>query len=39
MDATGRLSDMIPALVEEASDAYRALGLVSSPVAETPVLT
>jgi CheY-like chemotaxis protein/PAS domain-containing protein/HPt (histidine-containing phosphotransfer) domain-containing protein len=39
MEATGRLSDMILALVEEASDAYRALGLVSSPVAETPVLT
>jgi two-component system, sensor histidine kinase and response regulator len=39
MAAVGRMSGAIPALVEEAADAYRALGLISSPVARTAVMT
>jgi two-component system, sensor histidine kinase and response regulator len=37
--AVGRMSGAIPALVEEAADAYRALGLISAPVARTAVMT
>ncbi len=35
MAAVGRMSGAILALVEEAADAYRALGLISAPVART----
>jgi HPt (histidine-containing phosphotransfer) domain-containing protein len=39
MAAVGRMSDAIPALVEEAANAYRALGLISAPVARTAAMT
>jgi hypothetical protein len=38
MAAVGRISGAIPALVEEAADAYRALGLISAPAARTAVM-
>jgi two-component system sensor histidine kinase/response regulator len=34
-----RLSGVIPSLVEEAADAYRALGLISAPATQMTVMT
>jgi CheY-like chemotaxis protein/HPt (histidine-containing phosphotransfer) domain-containing protein len=39
MAAVGRMSGEIPALVEEAADAYRMRGLISAPAARTAVMT
>ena len=39
MTAVGRMSGEIPALVEEAADAYRMRGLISAPAARTAVMT
>jgi HPt (histidine-containing phosphotransfer) domain-containing protein len=35
--AIGRMSGAVQALVEEAADTYRALGLISDPVTQVPV--
>jgi two-component system sensor histidine kinase/response regulator len=39
MTAVGRMSGEIPALVEEAADAYWMRGLISAPAARTAVMT